>query len=60
MAVGLKEPGELFPVSGIRLATAAAGIRYSNRDDMALLEIAEGSTIAAVFTLNKYLSLIHI
>ena len=54
MAVGLKEPGELFPVSGIRLATAAAGIRYSNRDDMALLEIAEGSTIAAVFTLNKY------
>lgn len=54
MAVGLKEPSDLLAVSGVRLATVAAGVRYTNRDDMVLMEIAQGSNIAAVFTLNKY------
>ena len=28
------------PVAGIRLAAAAAGIRYSGRDDVALIELS--------------------
>ena len=41
-------------VRGIRLATAAAGIRYQGRDDLVLIELAEGSTVAAVFTRNAF------
>jgi len=54
MAVGLTEPENLLAIDGVRLATVAAGVRYPNRDDMVLMELAEGSTVAAVFTLNKY------
>jgi glutamate N-acetyltransferase/amino-acid N-acetyltransferase len=42
------------PVPGLRLGTAAAGIRYPGRDDLALLEIAPGAQCAAVFTLNAF------
>ena len=41
-------------VPGIRLATAAAGIRYQGRDDLLLIELAEGGTVAAVFTRNAF------
>lgn len=44
----------IFPVPGIRLATAAAGIRYKHRDDLLLIELAEGGTVAAVFTRNAF------
>ena len=54
MAVGLKEPSDLLDVSGVRIATTAAGLRYKDRDDMVLIEVAEGSNVAAVFTQNKY------
>jgi glutamate N-acetyltransferase/amino-acid N-acetyltransferase len=40
----------MAPVAGVRLASYAAGIRYSGRDDMMLAELASGSTIAGVFT----------
>jgi glutamate N-acetyltransferase/amino-acid N-acetyltransferase len=53
MAVGLKEPGLLYPVKGVSLATTAAGIRYQGRDDLLLISLCEGSTTAAVFTQNK-------
>lgn len=42
------------PVPGIRLGTASGGIRQQDRDDIALVEIAEGSTVAAVFTRNAF------
>jgi glutamate N-acetyltransferase/amino-acid N-acetyltransferase len=42
------------PVPGVRLAAAAAGIRYKNRDDMVLIELADGGTAAAVFTRNAF------
>ena len=54
MPVNLNKPNQLYPVAGIRIATAQAGIRYTDRDDMVLFEIAEGANIAAVFTKNKY------
>lgn len=38
------------PIRGVRLATAAAGIRYHGRDDVLLAELAAGSTVAGVFT----------
>ena len=37
-------------VAGLRLATAAAGIRNSGRDDVMLAEMPPGSTVAGVFT----------
>ena len=43
-----------LPVSGVRLATAAAGIRYKNRKDVCLIELAQGGTAAGVFTKNKF------
>ncbi len=44
---------ELAPLAGVRLACAAAGIRYQGRDDVLLMELAPGSTVAGVFTRNK-------
>lgn len=41
---------ELFPVDGVRFATAAAGVKYSDRSDVMLAEISAGATIAGVFT----------
>ena len=43
-----------IPVPGVRLAAAAAGIRYRDRDDLVLMELAEGSAAAAVFTRNAF------
>ena len=45
---------EIHPVKGIRLASATAGIKYADRDDVVLMELAEGSTTAAVFTQNAF------
>ena len=41
-------------VSGLRLATGAAGIRYQGRDDLVVFELQPGSTCAAVFTRNAF------
>jgi len=40
-------------IAGVRLAAAAAGVRYSGRDDVMLAEIAPGSSVAGVFTTSK-------
>lgn len=42
------------PVAGIRLAAAAAGIRYSGRDDVALIECSPNTTAASIFTKNQF------
>lgn len=54
MAVGLQSPAELLPIDGIRLSAVAAGIRYRERADLALIEIGSGSSTAAVFTRNAF------
>lgn len=54
MAVGLVAPERLLPVPGIRLSAVAAGIRYKNRNDLVLIEMAAGGTAAAVFTRNAF------
>ncbi len=42
------------PVPGVRLGTAAAGIRYAGRDDLLVIELAPGAQCAAVFTRNAF------
>ncbi len=44
---------ELPPVAGVRLATAATGIKYQDRDDLFLCEVIEGTTVAGTFTKSK-------
>ena len=43
-----------LPVAGIRLGVAQAGIKKPNKDDLTVIEIAEGATVAAVFTQNAF------
>jgi len=45
---------EFIPVAGIRLGSTAAGIRYRDRKDLVVVELAAGSTCAAVFTRNQF------
>jgi glutamate N-acetyltransferase/amino-acid N-acetyltransferase len=40
-------------IAGVRLATAAAGIRYAGRTDVLLVLLDEGTTAAGVFTRSK-------
>ncbi len=54
MPVGLSGLPELLPVTGIRWGVAAAGIKRSGRNDVALMEIAPGATTAAVYTRNAF------
>ena len=44
---------ELPPLAGVRLAATAAGIRYKDRTDLVMAELAPGSTVAGVFTRNR-------
>jgi len=54
MAVALQAPTHLAPISGIRLATCAAGIRYQGRDDLVLIDAGSDATVAALFTTNAF------
>ena len=54
MAVNLPPLPRLYPVSGIRLATAMAGIRKKDRRDLVLIECVPGTRAAAVFTRNRF------
>jgi glutamate N-acetyltransferase/amino-acid N-acetyltransferase len=44
---------EMPPLAGVRLATAAAGIRYTGRTDVLLAVLDKGTTVAGVFTTSK-------
>jgi len=55
MAVNLPlELPEMLPVAGVRIATAAAGIKYPDRTDLVAFELAAGTQCAAVFTRNAF------
>jgi len=55
MAVGPATfPAIMHPVAGFKLGTASAGIKTPGRKDVVLMELAEGSTTAGVFTLNAF------
>ncbi|QIG95830.1 MULTISPECIES: bifunctional glutamate N-acetyltransferase/amino-acid acetyltransferase ArgJ [unclassified Bradyrhizobium] len=44
---------EMPVIAGVRLATAAAGIRYKGRTDVLLALLDKGTTVAGVFTKSK-------
>ncbi|AOZ07609.1 bifunctional glutamate N-acetyltransferase/amino-acid acetyltransferase ArgJ [Cupriavidus malaysiensis] len=56
MAVNLPLPRaeDLKPVAGFELGWAEAGIRKANRKDVLVARVAEGSTVAGVFTRNRF------
>jgi glutamate N-acetyltransferase/amino-acid N-acetyltransferase len=54
MAVGYSQLPELLPVAGIRWGVTRAGVRYANRRDLVVMELAPGSTAAAAFTRNAF------
>ncbi len=54
MAVGADTLPELLPVDGVRIGIASAGIKTAGKNDLTLFELAEGSAVASVFTLNAF------
>src|SRR2546429_7004763 len=44
---------EMPAIAGVKLATAAAGIRYTGRTDVLLAVMDKGTTVAGVFTKTK-------
>lgn len=48
-----KNIAELPPVEGVRLNAAEAGIKYSGRNDLAVMCFDEGTALAGVFTQSK-------
>jgi len=56
MAVNLPapDPAQLLAVSGIELGTARAGIRKPDRRDLLVVRLAPGTTVAGVFTRNRF------
>jgi glutamate N-acetyltransferase/amino-acid N-acetyltransferase len=55
MPVNYSPATSLLPVKGIRLSSLDANIRYKHdRDDLTLIEISEGSSVAGVFTQNAF------
>src|SRR4029453_13552706 len=44
---------DMPPIAGVKLATAAAGIRYAGRTDVLLALLDPGTTVAGVFTRSK-------
>ena len=47
-------PADLFPVPGVKLGIAMAGVRKANRRDLTVITVAEGSQVAGVFTTNRF------
>jgi glutamate N-acetyltransferase/amino-acid N-acetyltransferase len=45
---------ELFPVAGVELGWAEAGIRKANRKDILVVRIADGASVGGVFTRNRF------
>ncbi|MFA5489273.1 MAG: bifunctional glutamate N-acetyltransferase/amino-acid acetyltransferase ArgJ [Candidimonas sp.] len=56
MAVNLQIPSEsdIFPVPGVKIGVAQAGIRKTGRRDLTVFMLAEGSSVAGVFTRNRF------
>lgn len=56
MAVNLPapNPAELYPIAGLRLGIAEAGIKNANRKDLTVMLIEAGACVAGVFTQNRF------
>jgi glutamate N-acetyltransferase/amino-acid N-acetyltransferase len=47
-------PAELFPVAGVRIGVAEAGVRKANRKDLTVVLLDEGASVSGVFTQNRF------
>lgn len=56
MPVNLSAPDSalLYPVAGVRLGIASAGIKKPGRRDVTLIELSAGAKVAGVFTQNRF------
>jgi len=56
MAVNLPppDPESLYPVPGVELGVAMAGIKKPNRRDLLVMRLAPGAAVAGVFTRNRF------
>ncbi|MCP5228173.1 bifunctional glutamate N-acetyltransferase/amino-acid acetyltransferase ArgJ [Accumulibacter sp.] len=56
MPVNYRTPAaaDLWPVAGVRLGVAEAGIRKPDRRDLTLLALDSGCRVAGVFTANRF------
>ncbi|HVJ13244.1 MAG TPA: bifunctional glutamate N-acetyltransferase/amino-acid acetyltransferase ArgJ [Burkholderiales bacterium] len=56
MAVNLEAPraDSLLPIPGVELGVAMAGIKKPGRKDLLVMRLAPGSTVAGVFTQNRF------
>lgn len=54
MAVNFTVLEKFHAVAGVRIGVAQAHVRYPNRDDLVLFELAEGTQVAGVFTRNAF------
>lgn len=54
MAVGDYPFPHMHPVQGVKLTAVSAGIKKVGRRDVVLFELAEGSSVAGVFTRNAF------
>ena len=56
MAVNLHIPSDdaVYPVAGIEIGVTEAGIRKADRRDLTVFRLAEGTSVAGVFTRNRF------
>jgi glutamate N-acetyltransferase / amino-acid N-acetyltransferase len=56
VAVNLEAPraDSLLPIPGVELGVAMAGIKKPGRKDLLVMRLAPGSTVAGVFTQNRF------
>ncbi|MHA7599568.1 bifunctional glutamate N-acetyltransferase/amino-acid acetyltransferase ArgJ [Alicycliphilus sp. T452] len=56
MPVNLSAPiaQDLHPVAGVRIGVAEAGVRKASRKDLTVFLLDEGTTVAGVFTQNRF------
>jgi glutamate N-acetyltransferase / amino-acid N-acetyltransferase len=56
MSVNLNAPlaSSLYDIAGLRIGVAEAGIRKANRKDLTVVLMDEGSSVAGVFTQNRF------
>ena len=56
MAVNLHIPSDdaVYPVAGIEIGVAQAGIRKVDRRDLTVFRLASGTSVAGVFTTNRF------
>jgi glutamate N-acetyltransferase/amino-acid N-acetyltransferase len=48
------QAADLFPVPGVRLGVTEAGVRKAHRKDLTVLLLDEGTSVAGVFTQNRF------